>query len=220
MRQNGHGVVRTKRKMLVFRDKQGADDPCSHRVFRIERTRTDRASASHETPVGAWRAEQGWHFEAHPVSRSQEVRAEGRERDFFLVPTENQDWYATQETDVGWVIHRPEPSTTERTSAARRRCPSREPTCPRGPNATHAPDGKPCPAAARPRSLPPSPMGNRRNNRVHVRPNGLSGRANEMGQGGGTLTPRLLPTVHRGNQDQVERRAGQPTKQDVSGRGL
>ena len=121
---------------------------------------------------------------------------------------------------AGWVIHRPEPFANERTSATRRHCPSKEPTCPRWPNATHAPNGKPCSAAARPRSLPPSPMGNRRNNRVHVRPNGLSGRANEMGQGGGTLTPRLLPTVHRGNQDQVERRAGQPTKQDVSGRGL
>ena len=179
--KTGTAVVRTKRRTLVFRDKQGANDPRAHRVFRI------RENESRPCPGFPRDARRRTESGARPTLRGPPrvafPRGSRRRAGTGHFPTADchRDRYATQETDAGWVVRRPEPSTTEEASTARRRCPSRDPTCPRRPNATHAPNGKPCPAAARPRSLPPPPMGSGRTDRVHVRPNGPNGRAIETG---------------------------------------
>lgn len=54
--------------------------------------------------------------------------------------------YATQETSIGQAKCEPEP-TIEVASMRRRRCPSRDPTCPYKPTTTHAPFRTQCPSA-------------------------------------------------------------------------
>lgn len=154
--KTGTAVVRTKRRTLVFRGKQGPSALMPTGSSESERTSTNRAPTSHATPRGARRAEHGRRFEAHPTPLPRRAR---RKAGMIHLRTTDclRDRYATQETDGGRVECQPEPLTIEEASTGRRRCPSRDPTRPCRPTTTHAPFRTQCPATHAPDRTPQHP---------------------------------------------------------------
>lgn len=135
---------------------------------KSERTSTNRVPDSHMMPEGARRAEHGRHFEAHPTPQPRRVRHKAGT--IHLRTTDClRDRYPTQETDGDRVECQPEPLTIEEASTRRRRCPSRDPTCPCKPTAAHAPFRTQCPATQAPDCAPQCPWASRGTNEcMHV----------------------------------------------------
>lgn len=160
--KSGTTVVRTKRRTLVFSWQTGAIGPHHARwVFRI---RENEHPAVHRPPTqrpGA-NGERGTTGTSRPTPR-RIPQGTHRKAGTIHVVTANclRDRYATQETNVGRVEDRLKPLTTEEASTGRRRCSSRDPTCPRRPTATHAPFRTECPVTQAPNRPPQRPWASR-----------------------------------------------------------